>query len=761
MTILFCYLFIFNNTSDDFTNFSLFQINAILLSLLALAWLAAGSRSPSPLRWPVLVYGIVFALTSFTSIDPRRSFGEGLFLLVAIFLFALSAELVARQLHPTTILFTLSIGGCVAMAFMWLPFIQWYRDWLAFAPGEWIPTIPYRLPNPNVVSMFLNVLAFIGLSGIIHARTWFIRLAAFLFTFSALALSFLSSSRGAWLGLAAGFVLIAILFVRENRLRLSSLWRWLRTRRWLLAGAGVAILLVAAAAGVVLYRQFLHPSHVANLYDARSYLWAPAWQAFVAHPILGQGPFTYMISFLRSASVPPSPIFAHAHNVLLNVLGEEGLIGFFAFLALFIAAVIALVRRMRTAAPDQRFVVWAAIGVLAAFTFHSFFDSFNVEPMGLWAMLVVLGAALAVPQPAAQASLPALSSSAHRWWKRPWWLLLLIAGLWLDYFTFQPFAAGIAAANRFDWQTAARELQLAVDRDPYSAIAWQQLGLAESALADQGDSSALIAAEQSFQQAAALDPSWAPNQFNLAAIEARLGNLPASLAAARAGIALSPAVARFQLILGAACERSGDPCAVAAYQAALSQRPDWAGAYFWRSSTLRASALAAWQITGQVDQMEGGATAMDPSHAGFYIRQAEGFLSSGRLEDASLAIQQGWLSIVDNLEQTVDLQWCAAELAAARGDLSTAIAKGQDALNRYLNPGVYGPGSTGLDDVYGSHSFRRPTMFLEFVPWLDAIPLPDTWGQHMAALISWYRQTGNNTQADNLQQQLKILIPDF
>jgi hypothetical protein len=131
--------------------------------------------------------------------------------------------------------------------------------------------------------------------------------------------------------------------------RMSSAWRI----RWpvrLLMGLGVVAAIAAVA--VMMLNSSTRPSwydnrtrllHVGDAY--RTTIWELGWRAFHEHPVTGEGAGTFELAWLR---IRPVPVDVHyQHNVLLDVLGELGLVG----IALLAVAIVSGCGRILRLAP--------------------------------------------------------------------------------------------------------------------------------------------------------------------------------------------------------------------------------------------------------------------------------------------------------------------------------------------------------------------------------------------------------------------------
>lgn len=760
LTILFTYLWLFNSTNYDFMDAGKMLVGVILLCVIGLIWIIRGNHAANPIKFPLIIYVGVFILTSLTSIDSRRSLGEGLYLLVSVFILTITMEISASGVGWRRIFLALAISGGIVMIFLWMPVIFWYRDWLASSSGQFIPDIIYRLPTATVNSFFLNVLMFLGFAGILGFKSLAGKIVSAVYLAPVIGLSFFASSRAAWLGELIGFLLLAFFFYRRNSTKILNVWRFLRLR-W---GLTILIIIVgiieAVGGGFLLYRQTIHPTH-GDVASSRAGLWGPAFPTILQYPVLGQGPFTYQISFVRAESVPPKEFFPHAHNVILNILAEMGIIGLLAFLVVYFAGWKTLIHQIRSRNPEDKPGVWAAAAILAVFSIQGFFDSYHIDPMGLWAMLIMCGAAVGEPIVRKKVSFIV----------RPWWILILIVAAILNYLVFKPYSDGVAAADHNDWKNASLQLGKAIQIDPNNAINQQQYGLVESVLAKDGNPATLDLAIRSFEQAVRLDPNWAQNHIDLGLLYLKRNqnssDLDAGINELKKAVHLAPDSDIFWLNLGIAQENSGDrPGASQAYERVLSINPDLIDAYFWRSTSLRAEVGSSWRQKNPIksdlslSELERAVTT-DPSYANFRTDLAEALLQAGRISDAKAQLQQAQLSVnipgISSLQQ----EWLNAEIIASSGKISEAAQSGQHVIDQYLFQGLNGPGTSGSISKYAQEGFRRPVMAIEFVPWVETISLTDGWGQRLAKLIGWYEQLGDNQNAQKMLGVLYSAIPDF
>lgn len=231
--------------------------------------------------------------------------------------------------------------------------------------------------QPNQLGGFLVVLVPLAIAGAALARR-----GRAIFVVAALAAAtgvYVSFSRGALIGLA----LVPLIFLRGWRL-------------WLV-GPLVALVAIIAAPGL-LKERFATLSSAGPDVTTRTDIWNAAVKVWEQHPLIGVGlggfPEAYAQApipgklFLPGSTFEPPP---HAHNVFLQLLAEEGILGFLAFAALLVVSARVTIRLR--AGPDrlERLLGSGLLAALAAFLAHNTFDVTLEDPQTGPYILVLLG----------------------------------------------------------------------------------------------------------------------------------------------------------------------------------------------------------------------------------------------------------------------------------------------------------------------------------------------------------------------------------
>jgi len=767
------YLVLFASTHNGLVNPDVLGVSAGLFSLMFVYWLLTEPSNDLPLQLPGLAFWGILALTTLTSLDPRRSFSEFWLVGISFFLFFFTAHLVRRGFPAELVHKVLLIVVAVVMAFAWLEALNWYRQYVN-ATGNWLPRMGFRLSLPNFFSVLLNVLLMVAIARWFAAPSVQGRILLGLWILSAFGLIFFTSSRGGWLGTAAGLGTLGLLYLPKLKQKGTILWQAVLVRRYLLGLAAIIGLMGLGGLGWLLYHQMHHPTHVPIL-DSRSYLWRPAWQAFLRSPLLGEGPYRFASLFLRTTSAPPGPFFVYSHSIYLDILSGSGLLGLLAASWLWIAVIRNLLQRLHSNEKVNRAVTIGGLAAMGAFLVHGIVDSVHhTIPTSAWVMAIMMGAAITSPY--LEGKTGYLNSkepgkiriTIRTILSRPWSVaigILVVILSWINLWMILPLQKGVEAADLGNWHQAVAQFNLAVQRDRQMVIVYQQLGLANSILASEGNPTTLDQAIHAFEKVVALDPDWSPNYANLGALYRARGDLQAARSAFRQAANLANLSPIYWLNLAETEEALGDSSsAILHYQKVLTMRPDWSASYFWRSSSFRNTFLADW-AKNTLPSEEVSLSALESNllaNQGYsipYIQLAERYILMSRFDEAEKLVEQASLAYFNNEEERLELSWERAQLAARRGDLQKAIQNAQAVREGYLHQGAFGPGSYGLT-VYAQLIFRRPAMQMDFVPQMTLL-IPDVWGSRMLQLVEWYQMAGDNGKAEELMVDIKRNIPDF
>jgi O-antigen ligase len=334
-----------------------------LLLLAALGGLAAAlTRHPpggagSQLHLAVYVFIAAQILSTLTSANSQRSLLLGLAVLPGLAIFFLLADYFSEQemlrwLFVAHSLFALGAGISLLAT---LQRMGWavspgYVNWIA-AMGSPV----FIVPNDAI---YLALLAPFAVAVILLRGPVVQKLIAGSSLMITVTLAGLMQSR-----LLAGMLLIMLMLLVAFLLRPG---------RALVAGVAVAgvILLLDAVRGFPLLERFAELWHSGNgsLWDARIPIWETAWELFLQHPLLGQGVHTF--SYVSADGIQVN----WAHNIYLEALAEQGIIGLGALLFLLGATCWLAWGKFRQSEGDTRIMAAAVLTVVAGLLFSGIFE---------------------------------------------------------------------------------------------------------------------------------------------------------------------------------------------------------------------------------------------------------------------------------------------------------------------------------------------------------------------------------------------------
>lgn len=373
------------------------KIAVLLMGVaVALPWLAPGRlMARREGRWLYMVLAIqAVSLAMSTAISSRLSisiFGTswrrfGLITQLALLLFTAiaAADLAGNrrrlQLYLRAIAaaaLPISLYG-IAQYFGWDPLMP--KEGYHIGEGFW--TIVRPPGTLGYVSYFANYMVFAvflgaALYSIEEARWWkfSVALAATLAGFAVV----LSGTRGAMLGMAAGGVFLWLWFRRPVRMRGIAV----------AAGAAAALaLFVISPAGHMMRTRFRWFQEDA-LGGARLLLFRDSLTLASNHLLAGIGPETFSAEFPKHQSIALSrayPDFYHEspHNILLDALTAQGVLGFFG-LAAFIGLGFYCASEARAREPVLTGILGACL--LAGLIVHQF--TVFTAPTAVYFYLVV------------------------------------------------------------------------------------------------------------------------------------------------------------------------------------------------------------------------------------------------------------------------------------------------------------------------------------------------------------------------------------
>jgi O-antigen ligase/tetratricopeptide (TPR) repeat protein len=464
-----------------------------LAGLAAFAW-RGGALPRTRLDVPILVLLVAFAVASLSAWNGGLS-ARALAGIVAT-AGMLPLALLALRHRPgwAAAVVTLPIAGLSLGA---VAMLGWRRvEWIA-AGGPGLP--PVRLgqegtPFGSVATPPFIILAALPVALSIPHRGLRLAVLAVLAGVGA-PLTIVSGSRSAWVAIGVA----ALMLVGARALR--SLRRPRLPRR--LTPGGVAAGIVGAA-GLGLAAAFVVPRLTeASSLVYRGFLWRDTIAAWSADPLFGIGPGSMPYARMAAAPALSFPVRQpHSHNVPLGVLGDAGLVGLVAAVALAVAF-LAVAGPWRQRGWPGRAASSVLIGLGAGLLFEdlTFLPGFNLLVV-LLVGISLLGAD-AVAWSAVRIRPPMVAVAAAGG-------AALVVVMLLGDAAAVAYRSGIDAALASRWPAAVASLERSVQLDPWHPTGPKSLAV----VADRAGRPAL--AERAARSAVALNPGDGASWTNLA-----------------------------------------------------------------------------------------------------------------------------------------------------------------------------------------------------------------------------------------------------
>jgi hypothetical protein len=140
------------------------------------------------------------------------------------------------------------------------------------------------------------------------------------------------------------------------------------------------------------------PTHLVTLAStSRWNWWKEAWKAWEEHPVLGTGAGSFELTHRRLRT--DGTFATEPHNLPLQFLSEDGIVGFVLFLGIAFAGAPALVETLRRLEGEDRVAAAALVVGLCAYVIHGVVD-FDWDFAAVTApAMVALGVLLAAGRP--------------------------------------------------------------------------------------------------------------------------------------------------------------------------------------------------------------------------------------------------------------------------------------------------------------------------------------------------------------------------
>ncbi|TKJ31131.1 MAG: hypothetical protein CEE40_02420 [Chloroflexi bacterium B3_Chlor] len=745
----------------------------VLAAIIVIIWLgkkalAKEDLPPTSLDIPISGLLAVHLVATLFSDIPRLSL-EGLFwaFMYAI-LFYMVIDLLRRGWPADLFVKSLLVVVGIACLLAALEALEWYVNWLATVGlAHPIPPSSFRVARtlgPNPLAGFVNLLIPFAVVAAVGTKRRLTRLVLTSWLLLALVVQFLTLSRGGWLGLFAATVTLATMLTLQHRSRPLIVALSKRLQRsniltgFLISATLIAALLICLAG----YRLLTHPSRRGSV-EERMLMWRSGWSAFLDRPVTGTGLWTYGTQFLRYSRVGLRRPVEKAHNLVLTILAESGMLGLLASVWLSGSVIVSLRRRWLRASQNQRLLVSACLASLVGSLAHGMVEDFLSFPF----LMITLVLLVAVASGEGERRAVRLRRTIPCRWLIGPILILLVVMFWTDIGYFH-FSRGANLATDGEWEAGAQFIEHATDLDPAFPFYHLQLGFAYGHLASREASPNLDRAIEEYEVGLSQEPYYSLNHANLAALYWQDGQPDVAIESVRQAIELAPAAPDYVIQLGSYYEQLGsDVDAVRLYETAIELSPSLITDLFWEESELRQEFIADCRSKAASSSPSSSLARGELAYQEGRYREAIAYFESV-LEThpgnkrAHTGLGLAYLALGDGETGTYSLRvaiflgdsrephLALGRLAYERGDLAQAIAEFETGLTQPL-----------YSDFYGPAVYRREGIYQSRLPQLPDVGLTATLVDDYMQLAEMYEEADATAQARAIYLMLLERLPHF
>ncbi|MEO8610816.1 MAG: O-antigen ligase family protein [Chloroflexota bacterium] len=586
VTIVFCYAIAIGTTFNGVLTPDFHVPTLVMTALIVVAWLLVHWRRGwvwhrTPLDGVMLLWIAAFGLSLVANLESWRRISIGLWYMSAyIGVWYMLHDIIANEgVSRETLVDGLLICGLIVLIFGFVQSRDWFLNTLPLMLSR---VMPFGLPrpvstlgNPNALANFLVVIIPFAMVRTVSARLTLGRIVMGLYSLAALFLLFLTYSRGAWIGTAAGIGIWGILLLAQHDMLSRQAFRawWveqkLLTRVLTFVASGVSVIAVAIVL-IIFLRSFSEGGRTTGL---RTDIYKTAITMFSEKPLTGYGLFTFGRGLVRLQSVPPTTPHSHAHDTPLLIAAELGIPGLLALFSTLGVMVWAARRNWHDMTNRQRALLSGAASAVVAFAVHELTDIPATTPAIVFAGLVALALMMTSVKPVPLAS--RLRRIEHPFAMAGLWIVLLISGFWTSKLYTDYVNALLYAIKSDDFRGAAAQMQPVIDADPSLNLYYKEQGLLYGLAANDGDVDAARQGIIVYEKFVSHEPDYAIVWANLATLQWGLGDQDAGFQSMQRAVTLAPEGWQLAVSLGQYADALGKTeVAKQAYEQAIEVYPD-------------------------------------------------------------------------------------------------------------------------------------------------------------------------------------------
>jgi O-antigen ligase len=339
---------------------------------------------PSPLLYAFASFIGILVISTFVGVDPYHSFWsnfermEGLITHLHLFALFLVISSIVKDKKELFIILNISLSTATVVAvYAFLEHRGLTETSKLSGGGRPFAT----LGNSIYLAVYMMFHLFIVIALLWSVKNKSVRGiygALFIFLFY---IFFLAASRGAFIGFAVGVFVAALCAIYLSR-------------SWLVCFSGTAIIifLIALSSTIIFFPNSFVVQQVPLFNrlsgitlkglqnESRLMIWGIALDAIRERPVFGWGPENFIIPYGKYYNpnlFSSEPWFDRAHNMLFEWLVSTGIIGFAAYISIFVALAF-MVWRLQKARHIDTFIALSILGLFVAYIVQNVFVFDNI-----------------------------------------------------------------------------------------------------------------------------------------------------------------------------------------------------------------------------------------------------------------------------------------------------------------------------------------------------------------------------------------------
>ncbi|HTK82677.1 MAG TPA: O-antigen ligase family protein, partial [Bacteroidota bacterium] len=358
---LFCCVLAFVPNDYDGTfikSYLLYVFAALLAAVFISDWMKKGSvgLSYSTPSLAMLLFWVAGCISLIAASNIRLGLEGVLHLLCYVVIFHTAMVSVNSRAFISGVLALSAITAAVALLHFVLPGGSALNQFFSqLSKGS-------TLGNPSYFAgLLVGVFPVLAGQALDRSNTTLRRLISAALVIASLYLLASIGSRSAWIGFGASITAFGLFLLRSSKMRLAIVG--------LLAVAGMVFILLFQAEIIQKIENISALSGESTI-ARRMYIYEGAWRAFAASPVIGNGIGNFVV-FLPKFRPPEywmvksEDIAPHAHNLVLEILSETGIVGLLLFSAVVVLSFMRILKGIKSANEGDRGLL---IGLAAGLT---------------------------------------------------------------------------------------------------------------------------------------------------------------------------------------------------------------------------------------------------------------------------------------------------------------------------------------------------------------------------------------------------------